>query len=223
MSSADSQHELAEMERDARSQEQWEQFDKDFGKALSKRAQLVPHYEAVEAVETLLRYLGEDPKRDGLLKTPERVVRALVEMTAGYREDPKTILGTVFEETYDEVIILKDIPFTSLCEHHLAIFTGTVDIGYIPGKVVGLSKLARLVDCFARRLQIQEKLTRQIADEINNHLQAKGVAVIVRANHTCMSCRGVKKHGATMITSAMYGAFRDTPAARAEFLELCRK
>lgn len=206
-------------------EKEWQKFDKDFGAALSKQAALVPHYEAVEAVDTLLRYLGEDPKRNGLLKTPERVVKALVEMTAGYQENPAEILGTVFEESYDEVVILKDIPFTSLCEHHLLGYSGTCDIGYIPSekKVVGLSKLARLVDCFSRRLTIQEKLTRQIADTIEQHLGAKGVAVVVRGIHSCMCSRGVRKPGSTMITSCMLGAFRDNPSARSEFLELCKK
>lgn len=178
---------------------------------------------AEEAVKTLLRWVGEDPDRNGLKDTPGRVTRALQEMTAGYTQNPKEVLSRVFEETYDEVVILRDIPFNSLCEHHLLIFEGTVDIGYIPGKVVGLSKLARLVDCFSRRLQVQERLTRQIAEAIETNLEAKGVAVVVRAAHSCMSCRGVLKSGSSMVTSAMLGVFRDSPSARAEFLGLCRE
>lgn len=180
------------------------------------------HATAEDAVRTLLRLVGEDPDRDGLKGTPDRVVRALREMTEGYRQDPAAILGRVFEEPYDEMVVLRGISFSSLCEHHLQNFTGEVDVGYLPGKVVGLSKLARLVDCFARRLQIQEKLTRQIADAISQHLEAKGVGVVVRASHSCMSCRGVKKAGATMVTSAMLGYLRDKAEARAEFLALCR-
>jgi GTP cyclohydrolase IA len=178
---------------------------------------------AEAAVRVLLSYMGEDPDRAGVLETPKRVAKALTEMTAGYREDPADILDKVFEETFDEVVILKDIPFTSLCEHHLLPFTGTADVGYIPdGHVVGLSKLARLVDCFARRLQMQERLTRQVADAIMLHLKAKGAAVVIRAAHQCMACRGVKKSGATMVCSVMLGEFREDKGARAEFLSLCR-
>jgi GTP cyclohydrolase I len=150
------------------------------------------------------------------------VVKALREMTAGYKDDPAVVLGKTFEETYDELILLKDIPFTSLCEHHLLPFTGTVDVGYIPGKVVGLSKLARLVDCFAKRLQMQERLTRQIGEALEQHLEARGVGVVVRGQHSCMACRGVRKSGSTMITSVMLGALRENSSARAEFLALCR-
>lgn len=178
---------------------------------------------AEDAVVVLLRYIGEDPQRSGIVDTPKRVAKALKEMTAGYSEDPVKILSTVFDQEYDEVIVVKDIPFTSLCEHHVLPFVGTVDIGYLPdGRVVGLSKLARLVDCFSRRLQIQERMTKQIADAIESCLNARGVAVIVSASHACMSCRGVRKPGAAMVTSVMKGVFRDKPEARAEFLELCR-
>ncbi len=176
-----------------------------------------------EAVRILLRGMGEDPDRNGLLDTPKRVVKMFQEMTAGYSQDPKEILGRVFEEPYDEMVILRDIPFNSLCEHHLAIFLGTVDIGYIPGKVVGISKLARLVECFSQRLQIQERLTRQVAESIQEHLEAKGVAVVVRAAHSCLSCRGIRKSGAVMVTSCCLGVLRDKPEARAEFLSLCQK
>lgn len=181
------------------------------------------HFTIERAVRTILEHIGEDPYRDGLKDTPKRVAKALTEMTAGYRDDPKYILSRVFEESYDEIVILRDIPFTSLCEHHLLTFSGTTDIGYLPGKVVGLSKLARLVDCFSRRLQVQERMTKQIAEAIEEHLEARGVAVIVRSVHSCLACRGVKKSGAEMVTSAMLGLFRSESAARAEFLELCRQ
>lgn len=173
-------------------------------------------------VRRILQYIGEDPNRDGLKETPHRVVKALKEMTGGYKEKPEDILSKTFDEPYDEVVISSGIPFTSLCEHHMLPFSGTADVGYIPGKVVGLSKLARLVDCFARRLQIQEKMTRQIADSIQTALQARGVAVVIKAEHSCMACRGVKKSGTKMVTSAMLGAFRDKPEARQEFLALCQ-
>lgn len=175
-----------------------------------------------DAVVRLLQFIGEDVGRDGLKETPARVCKALNEMTQGYFQDPGEILSKTFDESYDEVVVLKGIPFTSLCEHHLLPFIGTADVGYIPGKVVGLSKLARLVDCFAMRLQLQERMTRQIADSLMTHLNAKGAAVIVRAVHSCMACRGIKKAGAEMVTSAMLGLFRDDPKARGEFLELCR-
>ena len=184
---------------------------------------MVTKQDAEGAVRTLLTYVGEDPSRDGLKDTPDRVCRALVEMTEGSRQSPKEILNRVFDESYDEMVISRDIPFTSICEHHLLVFEGTVDIGYIPGKVVGLSKLSRLVDCFAKRLQIQERLTREIAYAIRDYLNPIGVAVIVKASHSCMSCRGVKKSGSVMVTSSMIGALRDKPEARAEFLALCRE
>lgn len=182
----------------------------------------VTQQDAEAAVATLLKWVGQDPTRDGLRDTPGRVARALREMTSGYCENPASILGTVFAETYDEVVVLRAVSFTSLCEHHLLPFTGAVDLGYIPGKVVGLSKLARLVDCYARRLQVQERMTREIADAVEKHLEALGVAVVVRAQHSCMACRGVRKAGAEMVTSAMLGAFRTDRAARVEFLALCR-
>lgn len=186
---------------------------------------LVPSsYLAEEAVRTLLAWIEEDPTRDGLRDTPGRVLRALKEMTGGMSQNPADILGTVFEVAYDEVVIVKGIPFTSLCEHHMLPFVGEVNIGYLPGVkgVVGLSKLARLVDCSSRRLQVQERMTRQIADAIAECLGALGVAVVVRASHSCMSCRGVRKQ-AEMVTSVMLGVFRDKVEARMEFLELCRR
>jgi GTP cyclohydrolase I len=175
---------------------------------------------ASEAVITILRFIGEDPSRDGLADTPERVLRAWREMTSGYGDDPAEILARTFEETSDEMVVLRNISFHSICEHHLLPFYGEVSVGYLPGKVVGISKLARLVDCFARRLQIQERLTRQIAESIDVHLDARGVGVIVRAHHLCMGCRGVRQQNTEMVTSSMLGTLRSDPMARAEFLRL---
>lgn len=174
-----------------------------------------------DAVRRLLQYVGEDPDREGLMETPNRVVKALAELTAGYALDPATVLGTTFDEQSDELVIVRGIEFTSLCEHHLLPFVGTCTVGYLPGdRVVGLSKLARLVDCYARRLQVQERMTTQIAQAIETHLGALGVGVIVRAHHSCMGCRGVRKPTAEMVTSAMLGSLRSEPAGRAEFLHL---
>lgn len=176
-----------------------------------------------DAVTRLLEYVGEDPTRAGLVDTPARVVRALGEMTAGYREDPASVLAARFPDRCDEMVVVSDITFTSLCEHHVLPFTGTATVGYVPhGQVVGLSKLARLVDVFARRLQVQERMTEQIADAIDEHVEPLGVGVVVRAQHSCMGCRGVRKPGATMTTSALRGVLRDKPEARAEFLTLAR-
>lgn len=174
-----------------------------------------------DAVRVLLQTVGEDPDREGLKDTPDRVVRALEEMTAGYRMRPEDILSKTFGEDYDEMILLRGIHFTSLCEHHLLPFAGTAYVGYLPGKVVGLSKLARLVDCFSRRLQMQERITKQIAESLERYLQAKGVGVVLRSSHCCMTCRGVLKGGAEMVTSVMLGVMREDRQARAEFLSLC--
>lgn len=182
----------------------------------SREAQI----EGEAAVDTLLRLIGEDPSRDGLIQTPRRVVQALREMTAGYSEDPAEILSTTFDEMSDELIVLRGIEFYSICEHHLLPFYGTASVGYLPGQVVGISKLARLVHCFARRLQIQERLTRQVAEAIQHYLRARGTAVIVRAHHLCMGCRGVKLPSTEMITSAMLGTLREDAVTRAEFLRL---
>jgi GTP cyclohydrolase I len=175
-----------------------------------------------EAVRCLLRHVGEDPGRDGLRATPARVARALAEMTAGYGDDPAAILGRTFDVRCDDLVIVRGVEFTSLCEHHLLPFVGSADVGYLPGKVVGLSKLARLVDCYARRLQVQERMTRQVAEAVRDHLHAGGVAVVVRARHNCMACRGAKKPAAEMVTSCMLGLLRESATARAEFLALCR-
>jgi GTP cyclohydrolase I len=177
-----------------------------------------------ELIKGILTAIGEDPTREGLLDTPKRVVKSWKELYGGYSEDPAEILSTVFEDgTCEEMVLLKDIPFNSMCEHHMLPFLGLAHVAYIPnGKVVGLSKLARLVDCFARRLQIQEKMTKQIADAVQTHLKPRGVAVVIEAHHQCMSCRGIKKHGTTMVTSSMTGAFMDKPATRAEFMSLVK-
>lgn len=176
--------------------------------------------EAEEAVATLLRMIGEDPERNGLVDTPRRVVRALREVTVGYDEDPAEILSRTFEESSDELIVLRGIEFHSTCEHHLLPFYGVASVGYLPGRVVGISKLARLVHCFARRLQIQERLTRQVAEAVSEHLLARGTAVVVRAHHLCMGCRGVKLPGTELVTSAMLGSLREDAATREEFLRL---
>lgn len=178
-----------------------------------------------DAVVRLLEHVGEDPTRPGLADTPDRVLRSLAEMTSGYHDDPAAILARQFPDDYDEMVVVRGVEFHSLCEHHLLGFAGTATVGYLPapGKgVVGLSKLARLVDCFARRLQVQERLTTQVADAIEQHLQPSGVGVVVAARHSCMGCRGVRKPGAEMVTSALRGAMRTQPETRAEFLALAR-
>jgi len=169
---------------------------------------------------TLLRFIGEEPERDGLRDTPARVVKAWREMTAGYAEDPAEILSRTFEESSDEMIILRGISFYSTCEHHMLPFYGTAVVGYLPGRVVGISKLARLVECFAKRLQIQERMTRQIAEAVETHLDARGVGVVLRAHHLCMGCRGVRQEETEMVTSSMLGTLRTDATSRAEFLRL---
>lgn len=176
------------------------------------------------AIRQMLEAIGEDPGREGLRDTPARVARAWEELFAGYGQDPAAILSTTFEDVhgYSEMILLRDIPFHSMCEHHMMPFSGKAHVAYLPGeRVVGLSKLARLVDCYARRLQIQERMTHDIAGAIMNHLQPLGCGVVVEASHGCMTCRGVKKEGATMVTSALGGDFHH-PATRAEFMALIR-
>ncbi len=177
--------------------------------------------EGEQAVTTLLRLIGEDPGRNGLRDTPGRVVKALLEMTAGYDESPAGILSTTFAEHSDELIVLRGIDFHSICEHHLLPFQGVAHVGYLPGKVVGISKLARLVHCFARRLQIQERMTQQIASAVETHLEARGTGVIVTAHHLCMGCRGVKLPATQLVTSAMLGTLRNNAETRSEFLRLC--
>ncbi len=179
--------------------------------------------EAEAAVRTLLRWAGDDPDREGLRDTPRRVVSAYTEWFAGYREDPEAFLERTFSETegYDEMVVLTDIRFESHCEHHVAPIIGRAHVAYLPDRrVVGISKLARLIEVFSRRLQIQEKMTAQIANALDRVLQPKGAAVIVEATHHCMTTRGVHKPGVTMVTSRMLGAFRNDPATRREFLAM---
>jgi GTP cyclohydrolase I len=178
---------------------------------------------AEEAVRTLIRWAGDDPGREGLLGTPERVVRAYREFFRGYDQEPNAILKRTFEETdgYDEMIVLKDMRFESHCEHHIAPIIGRAHIAYLPHhRVVGISKLARLLDCYAKRLQIQEKMTAQIANTLQEVLQPRGVAVVIDASHQCMTTRGVHKPNTSMVTSRMLGAFRTDPSTRREFLAI---
>jgi GTP cyclohydrolase I len=173
------------------------------------------------AVEQMLRAFGEDPNRTGLKRTPERVARMYCELLAGYREDPLALINdALFDETYDEMVLVRDIEFYSLCEHHLLPFIGRVHVAYLPkGRVLGLSKIPRLVDMFAHRLQVQERMTRQIAEFIDELLHPIGVAVVVEGLHLCATMRGVKKHDARMTTSSMLGYFRKNIATRQEFLD----
>ena len=176
------------------------------------------------SVEQILDSIGENPARDGLLRTPNRVARMYEELTAGYTMEPeKVINGALFDVDYDEMVVVKDIDFFSLCEHHMLPFNGRAHVAYIPnGKVVGLSKIPRIVEMFARRLQVQERMTTQIADFITEVLQPQGVAVVIEGAHMCMVMRGIKKANATMTTSAMRGTFKDDSKTRAEFMEHIR-
>jgi len=180
-----------------------------------------PAQAAIEdAYRNVLAFVGEDPNREGLLRTPHRVAESMKFLTRGYDQEVETLLnGAIFHEDYDDMVIVKDIEFFSLCEHHLLPFFGKVHVGYIPnGKIVGLSKIPRLVDMFARRLQVQERLTTQIAEALEEALEPQGVAVVVEGLHLCMLMRGVQKQNASMITSHMMGAFRADRATRAEFM-----
>ena len=187
------------------------------------RIQRPSQQEAEEAVRTLIRWAGDDPTREGLLGTPDRVVRSYREFFRGYDQEPNSILKRTFQETdgYDEMIVLRDMRFESHCEHHIAPIIGRAHIAYLPHhRVVGISKLARLLDCYAKRLQIQEKMTAQIANTLQEVLQPRGVAVVVDASHQCMTTRGVHKPGVSMVTSRMLGAFRDNDSTRKEFLAI---
>lgn len=176
----------------------------------------------VDAIVRLLQHIGEDPTRDGLIETPRRVTKAWRELTKGYRDDPEAILDKTFDVRSDEMVVVRNMPFTSCCEHHMLPFLGHATVAYVPtDRVVGLSKLARLVDCYANRLQVQERMTTQIADAIMEHLKPQGVGVVISATHTCMSMRGVKKHGET-VTSALRGLFKENAEARAELMSLHR-
>jgi GTP cyclohydrolase IA len=188
-------------------------------------AKVKPIDEMPALVERLLEELGEDPSRDGLRGTPERVARAFRELTDGYDADVAQIFaGAVFDQDYDEMVLVRDIPFYSLCEHHMLPFFGTCHVGYLPrGKVVGLSKIPRMVEAFAHRLQLQERLTKDIAEALNGVVEPRGVGVVVEARHLCLEMRGVQKRGGQMITSCMLGTFRRDPRTRAEFLELVRR
>lgn len=179
-------------------------------------------FKAIEkSIENIVVAVGENPKREGLKKTPSRVARMYAELFAGYRTDPVAMVNNaLFDVNYDEMVLVRDIEFYSLCEHHMLPFIGRVHVAYIPdGKVLGLSKIPRVVDMYARRLQVQERMTRQIADFLRDLLQPQGVAVVIEAMHLCSMMRGVKKHNARMTTSAMHGAFRANLATRQEFLE----
>ena len=179
--------------------------------------------QALEAVKTLIKWAGDNPEREGLKETPKRVIKSYKDFFSGYNSDPREILSKKFKEVdgYDEIIILKNIRLESHCEHHMVPFIGTAHVGYLPkNKVVGLSKLARLVEAFAKRLQIQEKLTAQIANAIDEVLQPKGVGVIIEASHLCVATRGIHKPDSKMVTSRMLGSFRNDQATRKEFLDL---
>jgi GTP cyclohydrolase I len=192
--------------------------------AKADRLQDMPTRGEVEnAFRTIIRWTGDDPNRDGLIETPARAARAYEQFCAGYQQDPEAILNKTFEETegYDEMVVLRGIRFESHCEHHLAPIIGKAWVAYVPrDRVVGISKLARVVDAYAKRLQIQEKMTAQIANCIQRVLEPQGVAVILRAEHHCMTTRGVHKPGTDMVTSRMLGCFRDNPITRQEFLSL---
>jgi len=176
-----------------------------------------------QAVKTLLRHIGENPERDGLQDTPKRVVKALKEMTSGYSTDIAALLNVKFDVAFDEMVVLNNIAFNSLCEHHMLPFIGTATVGYIPNEgVVGISKLARLVEAHAQRLQVQERMTQDIAQDLQHRLDPVGVGVIIKAHHQCMSCRGIRKLNTEMVTSALTGAMKDNSAARAEFLSFTK-
>jgi GTP cyclohydrolase I len=196
----------------------------DYSNPCAKTAPDRPSREEAEsAVRTLLRWAGDDPSREGLADTPKRVARAFEDWFSGYDQDPEAYLARTFEEVagYDDMVILKDIRFESHCEHHLAPIIGRAHVGYLPTRrVVGISKLARVVEAFARRLQVQEKMNAQIAHCIQKVLEPKGVAVVIEAAHQCMTTRGVHKTGVTMVTSTMFGAFRDNSDTRREFLNI---
>lgn len=177
-----------------------------------------------KAVAEILAAVGEDPRREGLKQTPTRVAKMYSELLAGMHKDPKEHLRSVFSESYDEIVLLRGIPFYSICEHHLMPFIGSAHVAYLPaGRVLGVSKLARIVDDFARRLQTQERLTYQIADFIMDSLKPQGAAVVIEASHSCMTIRGIKKPGSVMVTSALRGIFRKDPKSRSELLSLIKE
>jgi len=188
---------------------------------MTKKTKKINESRIEKAVKEILSAVGEDLNREGLKNTPARVARMYTELLAGMNEDPNTHLASVFNENYDEIVLLRDIPFYSICEHHLMPFIGTAHVAYLPsGRILGVSKLARIVDCFARRLQTQERLTYQIADFLMNNLKPLGVAVVLEAAHSCMTIRGIKKPGSVMVTSAVRGIFRKDPRSRNEIMSL---
>ena len=187
---------------------------------MAKKSKTIDTERIRKAVKEILLAVGEDTEREGLKKTPERVARMYAELLGGMHEDPKKYLS-LFRENYDEIVLLRDVPFYSICEHHLMPFIGSANVAYLPsGMVLGVSKLARVVDCFARRLQTQERLTYQIADFIMNSLKPQGVAVVLEASHSCMTIRGIKKPGSVMVTSALRGIFKRDPRSRNEVMSL---
>ena len=191
---------------------------------MAKKSKTIDTERIERAVKEILLAVGEDTEREGLKRTPDRVARMYVELLGGMHEDPKKHLRSVFAENYDEIVLLRDIPFYSICEHHLMPFIGLAHVTYLPsGMVLGVSKLARIVDCFARRLQTQERLTYQIADFIMNSLKPQGVAVVLEASHSCMTIRGIKKPGSIMVTSALRGIFKRDPKSRNEVLSLMHR
>ncbi|MBA7611786.1 GTP cyclohydrolase 1 [subsurface metagenome] len=191
---------------------------------MAKKSKAIETERIRKAVREILLAVGEDAEREGLKATPERVARMYAELLGGMNEDPKRHLRSVFTENYDEIVLLRDIPFYSICEHHLMPFIGSAHVAYLPsGTVLGVSKLARIVDCFARRLQTQERLTYQIADFIMDSLKPQGVTVVLEASHSCMTIRGIKKPGSVMVTSALRGIFKRDPKSRNEVLSLMHK
>lgn len=185
---------------------------------------VVTHKGVEHAVEEIITYLGDDPCREGLIETPRRVRRAFGELFSGYHRDPETVLKTFKDGACDEMVVLRDIEFYSTCEHHMLPFCGTAHIGYIPnGRVVGVSKLARLLEIFSRRLQIQERIGQQVTDALMRHLEPKGCGCVLEAVHLCMTCRGVGKQNSKMVTSSVRGVFLDDPSAKAEFLQMIGK
>ena len=196
-------------------------------KSLSQNVVVRPTREqAEEAVRTLIAWAGDDPTREGLLDTPRRVTKAYGEFFSGYADDPKTILSKTFKEAggYDDIVLVKDIPFSSHCEHHMVPFVGKAHIAYLPRDgIVGISKLARLVEAFSRRLQVQEVLTAQIIDAVNEHLDPRGAAVLLEAEHMCMSMRGVRAHGTTTVTQRFTGVFAEEKSEQDRFFEMIRR
>jgi len=188
---------------------------------MTKQKKKIDEAKIEKAVREILLAVGEDLNRDGLKDTPARVARMYGELLAGMHDDPNTHISRVFNENYDEIVLLRDIPFYSICEHHLMPFIGSAHVAYLPsGKILGVSKLARIVDCFARRLQTQERLTSQIADCLMSNLKPQGVAIVLEAAHSCMTIRGIKKPGSVMVTSAVRGLFRKDPRSRNEIMSL---